>query len=311
MNWLQIMVKVIKSIMEAFLVKAAAKKGKGKEVQQELFVEEVLGPVVEIEDVSTDLSEVTEEEVADVKPSKDEELKKETHYLPKGEYLAGPTNKEWVFLHHTAGWNNPYRTIDHWARDSRGAVATEFVLGGQRVTNNDAEFDGVLVKAFPEGGYGWHLGLGRRKVHTHSVGIELNSFGYLTKSGYHKTVDGKRTWIRKQPGKFYTYVGTEAHPDQVIELEQEFRGYKYWHNYSDAQLNTLRKWIKFIALRDNIDVTKGLPELIKEVGAFKAFDFCDVAYVEANPGLWCHTNVQRGKVDLYPHPELIKILLSL
>ena len=51
------------------------------------------------------------------------------HYLPVGEYKSGITNKEYVFLHHTAGWQNPYRTIDHWGRDSRGAVATEFVLG--------------------------------------------------------------------------------------------------------------------------------------------------------------------------------------
>ena len=46
------------------------------------------------------------------------------HYLPVGEYKSGITNKEYLFLHHTAGWQNPYRTIDHWGRDSRGAVAT-------------------------------------------------------------------------------------------------------------------------------------------------------------------------------------------
>ena len=107
-------------------------------------------------------------------------------------------------------------------------------------------------------------------------------------------VDGKRTWIRKQPNKFYTYVGTEANPNQVIELEQEFRGHKYWHNYSDKQIEALRKWSRYIALRDGIDISKGLPELVRTMGAFKAFDFCDVKYVTANPGLWCHTNVQHG-----------------
>ena len=43
----------------------------------------------------------------------------EKHYLPKGEYKVGPTKKEYVFLHHTAGWNNPFSTIDHWGRDDR------------------------------------------------------------------------------------------------------------------------------------------------------------------------------------------------
>jgi hypothetical protein len=79
------------------------------------------------------------------------------HFLPKGEYLEGPTKKEYLFLHHTAGWNNPYKTIDNWGKDTRGRVATEFVLGGQKVNDNDTQYDGVMVQAFPEGGYGWHL----------------------------------------------------------------------------------------------------------------------------------------------------------
>lgn len=262
--------------------------------------------------VTTDIQEHIEPEeiVANIIPSNDEVYKSENHFLSKGQYFKGPTKKEWIFLHHTAGWNNPYRTIDHWNKDSRGAVATEYVLGGQKITDNDKQFDGVLVKAFPKGGWGWHLGTGRGKLHSNSIGIELNSFGYLTKGGFHKRVDGKRTWIRKQPNKFYTYVGTEAHPDQVIELEQKFRGHKYWHNYSDKQISAMKAWIKLICLTYNIDATKGLPELIKEKGAFEAFDFCDVKYVTANPGIWCHTNVQKGKTDLYPHPKVIELLLS-
>ena len=80
------------------------------------------------------------------------------HFLPKGEYKVGPTNKEYVFLHHTAGWHKPINIIDSWGRDSRGAVATEFVLGGSSVKGNDESWDGVMVQAFPEGSYGWHLG---------------------------------------------------------------------------------------------------------------------------------------------------------
>jgi hypothetical protein len=35
-------------------------------------------------------------------------LEIEQYFLPKGEYKAGPTDKEYLFLHHTAGWHNPY-----------------------------------------------------------------------------------------------------------------------------------------------------------------------------------------------------------
>jgi hypothetical protein len=212
------------------------------------------------------------------------------HFLPKGEYLAGPTKKDWLFLHHTAGWENPYNTISSWGRDTRGAVATEFVLGGPRITNNDTTFDGEIVQAFPQGGYGWHLGTGNNTMHRNSVGIEVCNFG----------------WIKN--GK--TYVNTIAHSSQVVTLAKPFRGHKTWHRYSDTQISKLKDLILFIANRDSIDVRKGLPELIKSRGV-DAFDFFDVSYVTNNPGLWNHTNVRRDKTDMFPQPELVDMLLSL
>ena len=34
------------------------------------------------------------------------------HFLPKDQYVDNVSKKDWVFLHHTAGWHNPYGTID-------------------------------------------------------------------------------------------------------------------------------------------------------------------------------------------------------
>lgn len=210
------------------------------------------------------------------------------HHLPKGEYKVGPTKKEYCFLHHTAGWQNPFRTIDHWGRDNRGAVATEFVLGGQSIKGNDDTYDGVLVQAFPEGCYGWHLGKnGSQYMHTHSVGIEVNNFGYLK--------DGK------------TYAGTTAHESQIVELPEAFKGFKFWHRYSDAQLNKLKEWIQFIADRDGIDVGEGLPKWVKEEGA-KAFEFKEDAYYGRVKGLLTHTNTRKDKFDMFPQPELLDLL---
>lgn len=227
-------------------------------------------------------------------------------FLPKGEYFSGPTNKDWVFLHHTAGWNNPYNTISNWGRDTRGAIATEFVLGGQKITDGDSTFDGELVQAFPTGGYGWHLGTGNNTMHRNSVGIEVNNFGYVTKGGFRRN----RQWITGDPNKFYTYVGTIADESQIVTLDKAFRGHLTWHRYSDTQISVLKEWILFIADRDNIDVRRGLPELIKTQGA-DAFDFFDVTHVTKTPGLWNHTNVRRDKVDMFPQSELIDMLLSL
>jgi peptidoglycan hydrolase-like protein with peptidoglycan-binding domain len=211
-------------------------------------------------------------------------------FLPKGEYLVGPTKKDWLFLHHTAGWENPYNVITSWARDNRGTIATEFVLGGPKITNGDTRWDGELVQAFPTGGYGWHLGTGNNVMHRNSVGIEVCNFGWIK--------DGK------------TYVNTTADPSQVVTLSKTFRGHRTWHRYSDKQIQVLKDWILFIANRDNVDVRKGLPELIKQRGV-DAFDVFDIKMCERTPGLWSHTNVRRDKVDMFPQQELIDMLLSL
>ena len=215
----------------------------------------------------------------------------EKYFLPKGEYKNGPTNKEYSFLHHTAGWHNPFKTIDHWGRDSRGAVATEFVLGGQSVKGNDNKYDGKMVQAFPEGAYGWHLGKnGSQHMHTHSVGIEVNNFGYI--------INGK------------TYAGTRVEESQIVTLKEPFRNHKTWHKYSDKQVEAIRLWLLWIAERDNIDVREGLPSLIKEKGA-KAFDFNPDAYYGKVKGTWTHTNTRKDKFDMFPQEELLEMLITL
>jgi peptidoglycan hydrolase-like protein with peptidoglycan-binding domain len=211
-------------------------------------------------------------------------------HLPRGEFMAGPTKKDWLFLHHTAGWENPYNVISAWARDNRGQIATEFVLGGPKITNNDSRWDGEVVQALPQGGYGWHLGTGNNVVHRNSIGIEVCNFG----------------WIRN--GK--TYVDTIANPSQIVTLSKPFRGFTQWHKYSDKQIQVLKDLIIHIGNRDNIDVRKGLPELIKSRGV-DAFDVVDTTLVGRTPGLWNHTNVRKDKFDMFPQQELIDMLLSL
>jgi hypothetical protein len=213
------------------------------------------------------------------------------HFLPKGEYLNGPSKKEYCFLHHTAGWNNPYKTVRNWGNDTRGRIATEFVLGGQKLTNGNNDYDGVMVQCMPEGAYGWHLGKnGSQYMHKHSVGIEVNNFGYLK--------DGK------------AYQGSTAHESQIVELRESFRGYKQWHRYSDAQIEALDKWIRWIGERDGIDIRAGLPALVKEKGA-AAFEWNADAYYGKVKGLWTHTNTRKDKTDMFPQQELLDLLTSL
>ena len=212
-------------------------------------------------------------------------------YMDKDEYLAGPTKKEYLFLHHTAGGHDPYSVIRMWNNDTRGRVGTEFVMGGQSVFNGNDIYDGTLVQCFPEGAYGWHLGEnGSQHMHTHSVGIEVCNFGPI-KNGL-------------------TYTNQKANPLQVVELKQQVRGSKFYHRYCDKQISTLKSFILFIADRDNIDVRKGLVQEIKNKGA-AGFEFNSDAYYGKVKGMWTHTNTRKDKSDMFPQQELIDMLLSL
>jgi hypothetical protein len=218
-------------------------------------------------------------------------LKVIEYFMPKDEYLAGPVKPEWLFLHHTAGWHNPFNTIKAWDADKIGRIATEFVLGGPSCKGNDDQYDGVLVQAFPKGNWGYHLGKnGSQKMHINSVGIEVCNFGYIK--------DGK------------TYAGASVVDSQIVKLAKPFRGHTDWHRYSDKQIQVLKDWILWIAERDGIDVRAGLPALIKEKGA-DAFEFNENAYYGKVKGLWTHTNTRKDKVDMFPQQELMDMLTSL
>jgi len=215
----------------------------------------------------------------------------EKKFMDKDEYLKGPTKKEYLFLHHTAGGNNPYQVVTMWNNDTRGRVGTEFVLGGQSVFNGDPTHDGTVVQAFPEGAHGWHLGdNGSEYMHSHSVGIEVCNFGPIK--------DGK------------TYTGQKANPTQVVDIKEAFRGHRTWHRYSNRQIEVLRSLILYIANRDSIDIHKGLISEIKGKGA-KGFDFNSDAYYGRIKGMWTHTNTRKDKSDMFPQQELIDMLLSL
>lgn len=231
------------------------------------------------------------------------------HYLPSNEYMTG-SKPEYIFLHHTAGWHNPTPTIDAWAKDTRGKIATEFVLGGPSIKGNDSLHDGELVQAFPEGNWGYHLGTGTAHMHRNSVGIEVCNFGYLTEGGYYKWTGSKNVWIKADPTLFYNYVGVAANPSQVVELAEPFRGYKFWHRYSDRQLEVLKEWIYTVAERDNIDPRVGLQQWVKKEGA-KAFEFKQEALDGKVKGLLTHTNVRKDKFDMFPQQELLDMILSI
>lgn len=212
------------------------------------------------------------------------------YFMPEDEYKKGPINAEWIFIHHTAGWHNPYNVIKQWDADKNGPISTEFVLGGPSIKGNDNTHDGVILQSFPSGNWGYHLGKnGSQTMHINSVGIEVCNFGYV--------VNGK------------TYAGTSVEESQIVTLDKPFRGHKTWHKYSDKQIEVIKLWLEFIGERDGIDIRKGLPELVKKNGA-DAFEFNEDAYYGKIKGVWTHSNTRKDKFDMFPQQELLDMLMS-
>ena len=230
----------------------------------------------------------------------DTDLSKFNHYdfdideyhLPSEEYLNGNYKNEYIILHHTAGGANPRAVVDGWKKDCIGKVATEFVIGGQNCKTGNTKYDGQIVRAFPEGCQGYHIGSsGSSYMNTHAVGIEICNFGYIK--------DGK------------TYTGTVADSNQIVSLDSPFRGFSQWHKYSDEQINAVRDLLLYISNRDNIDLHEGLYRWINEEGVMKAFDFHMDAYEGNVKGLLTHTNIRKDKFDCSPQPNLVDMIMTL
>jgi hypothetical protein len=225
-------------------------------------------------------------------------------YLDTDEYVRdyGKVQPINLFIHHTAGWNNPYSTVKSWNGDSRGRVATQFVMGGTSILKGkygDDQYNGTVVECFPDNYVGWHTGKVKNftKVSKLSCGIEICNFGYAEKKG----------------DKYYNYVNVEVPADMICDLGYEFRGHQYWHKYTDEQIESLRLLILHIKkIYPKIDLAGGLPRLLKSgVSPKDAFEYNSDCDNGKELGVWTHTNIRKDKFDCAPQPKLIEMLKSL
>lgn len=256
-----------------------------------------------IEDyISTDLStsSVSRQNVDNTQTNSyttQEGLTIQKYYLDSDEYVNDKTKKYWLFLHHTAGGHNPFSTVKQWNNDTRGRIATQYVIGNISTTNGDSTYDGVVVETFPDEDWAYHLGNnGNSHLHPESVGIEICSYGFLT----------------KKDGKYYTYVNSVVPEDQVCDLGFDFNGHRYYHKYSDKQIQSLGKLIKEIVRRHpDINLDSGLKNWLKTQSPKEAFGYKDEAFYGRTKGLLTHTNVRKDKTDCQPQDNLVELIKSL
>jgi N-acetyl-anhydromuramyl-L-alanine amidase AmpD len=210
--------------------------------------------------------------------------------FPDNQYLHTDYEKVQIYLHHTAGNSDGGRVFSHWAK-TETRVATCVCISGKGANSGD----GKIIQGFSSRDWAYHLGLKSstfksrgipyKSLDKISIGIEICNFGYLKKD---------------DDGNFRTYVDSIIPKEDVIELKKPYRGYKYWHNYTDAQIESVRKLLLYWNDR------YGIPLDYNE----DVWDITDRA-LKGEKGIFTHNSVRTDKRDIYPHPKLIKMWKSL
>ena len=202
-------------------------------------------------------------------------------------YFNEEIPKRQIYLHHTAGNDNAAGVFKYWEQTTE-RVATCVVIDSQ----------GLIAQGFSSAKWAYHLGVETKVFNSQglryepldklSIGIELCNWGALTKVG------------EGEDAKYLNYIGREVPADQVTELEEPYKGFKYWHSYTDAQIESVKELL--LLWSDKYKIPLDYNEDIWGLTA---------RALSAQPGVYTHNSVRKDKTDVYPHPKLIEMLKSL
>ena len=213
--------------------------------------------------------------------------------MKDSQYIKTETKKSMIVLHHTAGNSSGVGTIKMWDNDDRGRIATCVVISGKGQSKDTS--DGEICQAFSSKYWGYHLGLKQdifrskgvpyKSIDPMCVAVEICNWGPLTKKG----------------DKFYNYVSREVPVDQVCELEKPYKGRRYYHAYTDAQIESLRQLMLYWGELYGIDLT------------YRDEDMWDISVrgLKGENGVYSHNSFRKDKSDIYPCPRMIAMLKSL
>ena len=213
--------------------------------------------------------------------------------LKESQYLKEETKKSQIVLHHTAGNSSGVSTIRMWDADDRGRIATCVTISGKGTSTNT--FDGEICQAFSSKFWAYHLGIKPdvfrsrgikyQSLDKISIGVEICNWGPLEKVG----------------NKFFNYVDREVPFDQVCELEKPYKGYKYYHAYTDAQIESVRQLLLYWKDVYKIDLT------YREQDMWQVSDRA----LKGENGVYTHNSYRKDKTDISPQPKMIEMLKSL
>lgn len=217
------------------------------------------------------------------------ESKFEIHkrFLKPDQYVRSTTEKTGIVLHHTVG-GSADSTFRYW-NESKDRVATHFLI----------DRNGSVYQCFPLNNWAFHIyikspgnkipqkykNLGQ-EYDKRLIGIELCSFGPVT----------------ARNGRFYTIYNKEIDKSKVVK--QSYRGYDYWEDYTDEQIESLKYLLQNLLVQ--------YPVIAQSLKT----DYSDIFNInqqalDLKPGIYSHTSYRQDKSDCVPTPKLLAMLNTL
>lgn len=199
----------------------------------------------------------------------------ETIQFPENQYFQESFSKKQICLHHTVSGDGVNGDISSWEGTSE-RVATCIII----------DRAGIPWQLFSSKYWAYHLGAKNSNLDKHSIGIEIDNYGWL---------------IPTSSGKFKTYYGNEIYA--ITQYYPDgFRGYNYYEKYTDAQIKTTGELLLYWHMIYDIPLTYNE-------------DMWNISQnaLSGKPGIWTHVSFRPfpEKSDLHPQPEMISMLKTL
>lgn len=202
--------------------------------------------------------------------------------LPETQYYKAEFEKKQIVLHHTVSGDKGTNDITYW-KNTPERVATCVVV----------ERDGDIIQCYSSKYWAHHLGVKQQvfikqglkpineKLNKMSIGIEIDSWGGLTKVG----------------DKFISEFKQEVPKENVIRYPNKFRGFEYFEKYTQQQIQAVEDLLIYWSKLYKIPLTyhESIFAISKDA-------------LTGVPGLYTHCSYIEGKSDIHPQPEMIEML---
>jgi hypothetical protein len=179
------------------------------------------------------------------------------------------------------------------------AIGSAFAIGGKLESywlyeskiRNTEEVNGMIYKFFDEEYWANCIRSGQpndMSINSTAIGITLCNMGGL---------------IVSSTGMMLNSFGLPVNDKDVFDLGRNYKGYRYFHNYTNEQIDSLYQLIRWTMSKYNIKISRSI------YGQPLWWDISRDA-LNARTGIWNGNNFSEN-CDIYPHPLLIEMLNKL